>query len=856
MSNQTYNGLWDEAVAELQEQVQLEDPMLGAELEGGEKPPEGPANVSIDNAFQHFACLYIRYLQIFQKLDACYDNMVHPQKREDVLLVLEQVMQRVVELKHLLVKWSPPRADLQPPPPAQEMPFPWEYPNLDDILVDLKLPPETLEVPVPAYFTENDAATLRLRDKMISSYMKLKLQVDRIEVEQEEDLDGPPTDITLDEAIETIQRNERGRQGKSRAILMKSVIEEKKRNNAQSVQKVDIPEDVAASNIQKLFRGFSARVLAAKTRDEELIFIGMKPDSNGLGDDLERELAIAHSKRKTEQAENKEAYAKALVDLKGEVARDEGPQIRDKLRQERHLWVTDKIAETKDIPDDMAEFYADMYPDALAGLEPEEEEGGGKKGKKGKDDKGKKGKGDKGKKGKKKKEPKEEPPPEVPPPLLGPSPLTTAMYDRIVNYQGVWQPLDESYNFAQKHDVELAKMEIRVDVEKELRVTVDEMLKQNLAKIKAQLKAGGKKKGKGGKKKGKGGKKKKKGKGKGKALPGDKVKDIKAWDDDPDQYIAYMIEEEVVNNYRPRRIDELVGDFDYLGTIKQQMEKKDPNKKWLPPSPSAAQIRSALTEYCVLPMGSRNMKAKLGGKDPSINVKAVMLYGPSGVGKTMMVEAIANHLGAILVNLSPNRLHGRFPGKQGPDKILQCIYKVGSEQPPHNKSGTPIWGATNPQAPMVVYMDNCEEFFLAGGKKAKPPKDGPTRFAKSLQLYKNNGFQPSDRVIFIGCSSHPEKADKKGLKNFFDKFIYMPFPDYPSRLMLWKSFVAKQIEPRSAPGSLDLSTLARISEGFSGGMLSLLVANTFVVSAKFYLLFVYIFPSISASLIQVPSSGA
>ena len=69
MSNSTFNAMWDEALAELQEQVQLEDPTLGAELEEGEKPPEGPEEVSIDNAFQHFACLYIRYLQIFQKLN-------------------------------------------------------------------------------------------------------------------------------------------------------------------------------------------------------------------------------------------------------------------------------------------------------------------------------------------------------------------------------------------------------------------------------------------------------------------------------------------------------------------------------------------------------------------------------------------------------------------------------------------------------------------------------------------------------------------------------------------------------------------------------------------------------------------
>jgi hypothetical protein len=41
---------------------------------------------------------------------------------------------------------------MRKPPPAPEEPLPWEYVNLDDIIVDLKLRPETLEVQVPRYF--------------------------------------------------------------------------------------------------------------------------------------------------------------------------------------------------------------------------------------------------------------------------------------------------------------------------------------------------------------------------------------------------------------------------------------------------------------------------------------------------------------------------------------------------------------------------------------------------------------------------------------------------------------------------------------------------------------------------------
>ena len=90
--------------------------------------------------------LYIKYMQIFKRLEECYDCMVHPQKREDVLVMLELVIKRVVELKHALVKWNPPNPDVKRPQGQPEKAFPWEYVNLDDILVDLKLPPETLEV--------------------------------------------------------------------------------------------------------------------------------------------------------------------------------------------------------------------------------------------------------------------------------------------------------------------------------------------------------------------------------------------------------------------------------------------------------------------------------------------------------------------------------------------------------------------------------------------------------------------------------------------------------------------------------------------------------------------------------------
>ena len=48
--------------------------------------------------------IYIRYLQIFRRLEAAYDQMVHPQKRQDIRRALEACMGRMLEVRHWMVR--------------------------------------------------------------------------------------------------------------------------------------------------------------------------------------------------------------------------------------------------------------------------------------------------------------------------------------------------------------------------------------------------------------------------------------------------------------------------------------------------------------------------------------------------------------------------------------------------------------------------------------------------------------------------------------------------------------------------------------------------------------------------------
>jgi SpoVK/Ycf46/Vps4 family AAA+-type ATPase len=110
----------------------------------------------------------------------------------------------------------------------------------------------------------------------------------------------------------------------------------------------------------------------------------------------------------------------------------------------------------------------------------------------------------------------------------------------------------------------------------------------------------------------------------------------------------------------------------------------------------------------------------------------------------------------------------------------------------------------------VIYIDECEEFFV---KKSKD-KEGPSRFKKDLQSYKNNALTEEHRVVIIGASKLPEKGDPKEMRNFFDKILYFPYPDYATRVLVWGHFIAKQIregirKPKESAAFLDASSTAK-----------------------------------------------
>ena len=55
---------------------------------------------------------------------------------------------------------------------------------------------------------------------------------------------------------------------------------------------------------------------------------------------------------------------------------------------------------------------------------------------------------------------------------------------------------------------------------------------------------------------------------------------------------------------------------------------------------------------------------------------SILLVGPSGMGKKMLVKAVCTETGANLFDLSPGNLQGKYPGKTGVQTLVHIVFKV------------------------------------------------------------------------------------------------------------------------------------------------------------------------------------
>jgi len=192
------------------------------------------------------------------------------------------------------------------------------------------------------------------------------------------------------DAIRLIQKNERGRQGRYRMLLILKTKrqEELDREMFQKIKdgvvkerSKDQMENDAALFIQRHMKGILARKRIDEIRQEEMVFLGMarKPKAGPLA-----QMKKTMLERKEVQKSYMTEYLDAKDDVKQEIFDMEEDQIKEEMLKERREWIQEvKTQKGGKPPEDVKAFYERVVKDDKDedgdGDDAEEAKGKGKK---------------------------------------------------------------------------------------------------------------------------------------------------------------------------------------------------------------------------------------------------------------------------------------------------------------------------------------------------------------------------------------------------------------------------------------------------------------------------------------------
>ena len=180
------------------------------------------------------------------------------------------------------------------------------------------------------------------------------------------------------------------------------------------------------------------------------------------------------------------------------------------------------------------------------------------------------------------------------------------------------------------------------------------------------------------------------------------------------------------------------------------------------------------------------------GMSPS---KGVLFYGPPGCGKTLMAKAVANECQANFISV------------KGPELLTMWFGES-------EANVRDVFEKARQAAPCVLFFDELDSIAQQRGGSQGDGGGAADRVMNQL-LTEMDGVGAKKNVFIIGATNRPDIIDTALMRpGRLDQLIYIPMPDFESRLGILRATLRKS--PISK--DVDLSYMATQTDKFTGAV--------------------------------------
>ena len=219
-----------------------------------------------------------------------------------------------------------------------------------------------------------------------------------------------------------------------------------------------------------------------------------------------------------------------------------------------------------------------------------------------------------------------------------------------------------------------------------------------------------------------------------------------------------------------------------------------------------AQVKEELREIVEWPIQHPDVFRRAGIRPP----KGVLLQGAPGTGKTLLARAVARQSGANFVSVKGPELLSKYVGES--EKGIRDVFRKARQA-----------------APCVVFFDEIDAVAPRRGSGG----DGHVSERVVAQILSEmDGIEDLSGVLVLAATNRADVVDPALLRpGRFDRLIQIDHPNEADRLEILT--VHRRSRPFAA--EIDLSALARQTEGFSGAELESLMREAAIEAVREFL---------------------